>query len=59
MGQRTQFVGLCGLFVMYYHFYHTQDKRLVKALLDVHRKVSTVVSLAFLLIHTLTFFYLL
>lgn len=39
---RSQFVGLCGLFVFHHQLFRVVDKRLVKAIWDVQKKVPAV-----------------
>ncbi|KAG9490492.1 hypothetical protein GDO78_006044 [Eleutherodactylus coqui] len=36
--QRDRYVGLCGLFVLYFHIFRTVDKKFYKSLLDVCKK---------------------
>ena len=40
--QRSQFVGLCALFVFHFHLFRVVDKRLVKAVWDVQRKLPAI-----------------
>jgi len=38
--QRDKYVGICGLFVLYFQIFRTIDKKFYKSLLDVCKKVN-------------------
>ncbi|CAH2277508.1 Hypothetical predicted protein [Pelobates cultripes] len=42
MEQRERYVGLCGLYVLYFQIFRTVDKKFYKSLLDVCKKVPAI-----------------
>ena len=42
MGQRQQLLGLCGLLVLQFQLYHIPDKKLLKQVWDLHKKLPAV-----------------
>ena len=39
MGQRKKLIGLCGIMVLYFQLYNFIDKKFVKTVWDLHKKV--------------------
>ena len=39
MGQRKKLIGLCGIMVLYFQLYNFTDKKFVKTVWDLHKKV--------------------
>ncbi len=40
MGQRSKIIGLCGITVLFFQLYNYTDKKFVRALWDLHKKVQ-------------------